>query len=138
MSASAIQYPLLRGRRGLLVSGVLALVAFLVFSPLPNAKASNEAFCTEIVLQAGKGCHDQNFRKITRVNAEGREWPVCAGALNGNGVEVGGLVCKPECICYEHSFATNANYDGTKFYQGRIINNITTWDVLWGLEYYNP
>jgi hypothetical protein len=138
--SETVRQPLATARYKKLAIAVLALVAcaLCAFQAPAPALASNEQFCTEITLLAGKACHDQVFHKITRVNAEGREWPVCAGALNGNGVEVGGLVCKPECTCYGPSFATNANYDGTKFYEGRIVNNISTWDVLWGLEYYNP
>lgn len=97
------------------------------------AYASNEVFCEFVLLQHEEACKDPYFRLITRVNVKSINEPLCAGAHNSNGVEVGGWACSTE-----GGEASNGNYDGTLYLKGMVYNPSPPQYTGHGLEYYNP
>jgi hypothetical protein len=124
-------------RRLAVLAGVALSAACLfavVAGPAP-ALASNETFCSNFGASPGNEfCHDPNLRLITRVNVKAINGQACAGAINTNGVEVGGEVC----MTSEVGEASNGNYDGSKWLYGRIHNiSAGGFNTMSGLEYFN-
>jgi hypothetical protein len=123
-----------KGRRIALMAACAASlsVGVAAFGDVPRASASNVIFCEFVLLAKETGCAEGSWRLLTRVNAKSINAPLCAGAHNSNGVEIGGWTCSGE-----GGETSNGNYNGTLYLKGMVYNPSPAQYTGHGQEWFN-
>lgn len=123
-----------KGRRFALIAACAASLSagLATFGDVSRASASNVIFCEFVLLAKETGCAEGSWRLLTRVNAKSINNPLCAGAHNSNGVEIGGWTCSGE-----GGETSNGNYDGSKYLKGMVYNPGSAQYTGHGQEWFN-